>query len=154
MESESIEQPAATQEAESPDPNNLSTKPEGEMVKGAPLSPLIKFSEAIAPVRDFLTNWGNDLFSFWTNPDNQKLLFNLLLLAVAFVSLYILLAMVDAINHVPLLPSLLKLMGMGYSVWFGWRYVVLAKNRQELMVKFEEMKTQIRASQSPEGERE
>ena len=124
------------------------------MVKGEPLSPLIKFSETISPVRDVLSNWSNDFFSFWANPDNQRLLLNILLLGMATLSLYILLVILAAINHLPLLPSLLKLIGMGYSVWFSRRYLILSKNRQELMFKWDKIKSQIISSQSIAGELE
>ena len=151
---EFIEQPAATPEAETSSSNNLSIEPEGKILKEEPSSPLIKLSETISPVRDVLSNWSNDLYSFWANPDNQRLLLNILLLGMALFSLYILLVVLAAINHLPLLPALLKLIGLGYSVWFGGRYLIWSKNRQELMVKWETIKTQIISSQSQAGELE
>jgi hypothetical protein len=40
--------------------------------------------------------------------------------------------LLDFLNKFPLLPSLFELVGFGYSVWFVYRYLLLANTRKEL----------------------
>jgi hypothetical protein len=59
------------------------------------------------------------------------------------VTIYITLAVLDAIDDIPLLSPVLKLVGMGYSAWFVYRYLWKAENRQELWQEFDAFKAQI-----------
>jgi len=38
----------------------------------------------------------------------------------------------DLINALPLLPNIFKLVGFGYTLWFGYQYLLYASNRQEV----------------------
>jgi hypothetical protein len=53
------------------------------------------------------------------------------------------LALLDAVDDIPLLAPSLELIGFGYSVWFVYRYLLRASNRQELAKEVEEIKNQI-----------
>ncbi len=70
------------------------------------------------------------------------------LIVVASITLKITIAVLDAINHLPLLPTFFELIGIGYILWFGKRYVLFAKNRQELSVKIKELKVEVLGSDS------
>ncbi|XP_062221933.1 protein CURVATURE THYLAKOID 1D, chloroplastic-like [Phragmites australis] len=61
----------------------------------------------------------------------------------AFVALWILSSVVSAIDSVPLLPNLLELVGIGYSIWFTARYLLFKESRDELFAKFEDLKQRI-----------
>ncbi len=39
----------------------------------------------------------------------------------------------ELLNKLPLLPSVFELVGFGYSVWFVYRYLLLANTRKELI---------------------
>ena len=39
----------------------------------------------------------------------------------------------ELLNKLPLLPSIFELVGFGYSVWFVYRYLLLANTRKELI---------------------
>ena len=41
--------------------------------------------------------------------------------------------LVDFLNKLPVLPSLFELVGFGYSIWFIYRYLLLADTRKELI---------------------
>ncbi|MBD2176035.1 hypothetical protein H6F42_03755 [Pseudanabaena sp. FACHB-1998] len=41
-------------------------------------------------------------------------------------------ALLDFLNHLPLLPSIFELVGFVYSLWFIYRYLLLATTRKEL----------------------
>lgn len=53
------------------------------------------------------------------------------------------LALLDAVNDIPLLAPSLQLIGFGYSIWFVYRYLLRASNRQELAQEIDEIKNQI-----------
>jgi hypothetical protein len=59
------------------------------------------------------------------------------------VSVKLTLALLSAINEVPLLEPTFELVGLGYSVWFIYRYLLKASNRDELGKEFDKLKSQI-----------
>ncbi|KAK7819425.1 protein curvature thylakoid 1d [Quercus suber] len=40
-------------------------------------------------------------------------------------------------------PKLMEVVGVGYTFWFSYRYLIFKKNREELAVKIEELKQQV-----------
>ncbi len=67
----------------------------------------------------------------------------------AFLSVKLTLAVLDAINDVPVLAPLFELIGLIYSGWFIYRYLLKASNRSELASEVSALKDQVlgRASQ-------
>eukprot|EP00270_Netrium_digitus_P018590 TRINITY_DN708_c0_g1_i1.p1 TRINITY_DN708_c0_g1~~TRINITY_DN708_c0_g1_i1.p1 ORF type:complete len:165 (-),score=29.86 TRINITY_DN708_c0_g1_i1:128-622(-) len=61
----------------------------------------------------------------------------------AVVVLWFSSALVSSINSVPLLPKILELVGLGYSGWFVYRYLLLKERREELKGEIEELKKKI-----------
>ena len=53
------------------------------------------------------------------------------------------LAVLEAINEIPLLAPTFEIIGLGYTVWFGWRYIRLASKRQELLEDINALKDQV-----------
>ena len=43
----------------------------------------------------------------------------------------------------PQLPKLLELVGLGYSAWFVYRYLLFKSSREELLADVEELKKKI-----------
>ncbi|PXF46006.1 Protein CURVATURE THYLAKOID 1A, chloroplastic [Gracilariopsis chorda] len=58
--------------------------------------------------------------------------------SAALIALTVLRAVVSAVDSIPLLPGLLELVGLSYTVWFFWRYVIFKESRQELLDEIEE----------------
>lgn len=58
--------------------------------------------------------------------------------AGALVALTVLRAVVSAVDSLPLLPGALELIGLGYTAWFVWRYVLFKESREELLEEIEE----------------
>jgi len=75
--------------------------------------------------------------------DNKQPLITLGIILLGIVSVKILVAILAAINDIPLLAPMLQLVGLSYSAWFVWRYLWKASNRQELLSEFEALKNQI-----------
>lgn len=72
----------------------------------------------------------------------QKPIVTVTLLVAVLVTIKVVFAMVDAVNDIPLLAPIFELVGMGYSVWFVYRYMLRASTRQELWSEINGIKTQ------------
>jgi hypothetical protein len=79
---------------------------------------------------------------------NRRLLINLGLIAAGFVTLKLTLAMLTAINDLPLLSPTFELVGIGYTIWFVRRYLLEASNRQELQQEIKKVTSQIAGQDS------
>lgn len=90
---------------------------------------------------DFLSKLYDYIGEFLS--DNRKLLINLGLLFGAIVAVKLTLAILDAINDIPLLAPLLQLVGLGYTGWFVYRYLLKESTREELVSEFESLKAQV-----------
>ncbi|KAL3517243.1 hypothetical protein ACH5RR_024145 [Cinchona calisaya] len=61
----------------------------------------------------------------------------------AIVAVWLASIVVGAINSVPLLPKMLELVGLGYTGWFVYRYLLYKSSRKELASDIEALKKQI-----------
>lgn len=93
-----------------------------------------KISAFLADLPDYLT----DFFGEYKRP-----IVTVGLIFGAIVAVKLLLAILDAINDIPLLSPLFELVGMGYTAWFVYRYLWKASNRQELGRDFSALKEQV-----------
>ena len=50
---------------------------------------------------------------------------------------------VGAINSIPVLPKVMELVGLGYSSWFVYRYVLYKDSRKELVEQFDALKNKV-----------
>ncbi len=73
----------------------------------------------------------------------RKPLVTLGLIFGSIVSVKLTLALLGAINDVPLLQPTFELVGLGYSIWFVYRYLLKASNREELGQEFNKLKDQV-----------
>lgn len=61
----------------------------------------------------------------------------------SIVSVKLTLALLGAVNDIPLLQPIFELVGLGYSIWFVYRYLLKASNRQELGQEVNKLKDQV-----------
>lgn len=72
----------------------------------------------------------------------QKPIVTVTLLIAVLVTIKVTFAVVDAVNEIPLLAPIFELVGMGYSIWFVYRYMLRASTRQELWQEINGIKSQ------------
>lgn len=65
-----------------------------------------------------------------------------LILAVG-VGIKVTLAVIQALNDIPLLAPIFELIGIIYSGWFVYRYLLRASNREELWAEVQSLKEQL-----------
>ncbi|MEM9767577.1 MAG: CAAD domain-containing protein [Cyanobacteria bacterium P01_D01_bin.71] len=95
---------------------------------------LDKVSGLLANLPDYVT----DFFKEYKRP-----LVTVGLILAAFISVKLLLAILNAINEVPLLAPAFELVGLGYSAWFVYRFLLKDVNRQELTENITALKDQV-----------
>ncbi|YAF96051.1 MAG: CAAD domain-containing protein [Nodularia sp. CChRGM 3473] len=80
---------------------------------------------------------------------NQRPLINIALILSTVIAVKIVLAVLDAINDIPLLSPTFELIGIGYFTWFSLRYLIKAETRQELTENIRSLKQQIMDDEAP-----
>jgi CAAD domains of cyanobacterial aminoacyl-tRNA synthetase len=65
------------------------------------------------------------------------------LLVIAIITLRIGVAIVGTVNDIPFVKPLFELIGMGYTFWFTYRYLLKESTRKELFGELSLMKKQI-----------
>ncbi|MBA0714985.1 hypothetical protein Golax_013920 [Gossypium laxum] len=61
----------------------------------------------------------------------------------ALVAVWLSSILIGAINSVPLLPKIMELVGVGYTGWFIYRYLLFKSSRKELATDIEALKNKI-----------
>ncbi|MEH2295727.1 CAAD domain-containing protein [Nostoc sp.] len=92
-------------------------------------------------ISQFLGQFPQYLSSFFQNY-KQPLITVALILAAIFTA-KVALALLDAINGIPLLSPLFELVGIAYASWFIFRYLLKASTRQELVDEIQLLKNQF-----------
>ncbi|XP_002984041.2 protein CURVATURE THYLAKOID 1A, chloroplastic [Selaginella moellendorffii] len=83
----------------------------------------------------------SDLKTKWESVENKSTV--LVYGGGALVTLWFSATIVGAINSVPLLPKVMELVGLGYTGWFVYRYLLFKSSRKELLEDVEELKKKI-----------
>ncbi|NEN91953.1 MAG: hypothetical protein F6K48_24820 [Okeania sp. SIO3H1] len=78
----------------------------------------------------------------------QKPIVTLGLILGLIVTLKVMLAVIESLNDIPLLAPTFELIGIVYSGWFIYRYLLRASNRQELSVELQAWKEQLLGEKS------
>jgi hypothetical protein len=90
---------------------------------------------------DFLDQLPNYLGSFFDK--NKQALLTLGLILSVIVTVKVVIAVLDAINGVPLAAPIFEMIGIVYAIWFTFRYLIKAETRQELAHKISSFKQQL-----------
>ena len=102
-----------------------------------------------AKISQFLAEIPQDLNKFYSAYKTP--LIALAVFFASFVTLKVVLAMLAAVNDIPLVSPIFELIGIGYSGWFTFRYLLKAPTRKELAVEIESFKKQITGQNTTEN---
>ncbi|KAI3693982.1 hypothetical protein L1987_76939 [Smallanthus sonchifolius] len=83
----------------------------------------------------------NDLKEKWDAVENKSTV--IVYGGGAVVAIWLSSIVIGAINSVPLLPKILELVGLGYTGWFIYRYLLFKSSRKELATDIESIKKKI-----------
>ncbi len=91
-----------------------------------------------------LPDYLSDFFGEYKRP-----IITLGLIFGSIVSVKLTLALLDAINDIPLLAPTFELVGFAYTAWFIYRYLWKASSRDELLDSFNGFKDQVLGKGNP-----
>jgi hypothetical protein len=72
--------------------------------------------------------------------ENRQVIFTLLSLVLGIITLRGILALLKAVHSVPLISLFFELIGLGYTTWFTFRYLLQSQTREELVQKISDFK--------------
>jgi uncharacterized protein YejL (UPF0352 family) len=98
-------------------------------------------AELADQVSAFLSELPEILTKFFS--EYQRPLLTIGLIITALITVKITLAVLDAVNDIPLLAPIFELIGIGYSGWFIYRYLLRASTRKELVTEVDNIKAQF-----------
>jgi CAAD domains of cyanobacterial aminoacyl-tRNA synthetase len=112
------------------------------------LAPLASDGESSAELKamlgkgvEVISNLDTILGKFFN--EYRQLIVSLGLVFGAIVSVKLTLALLSALNEIPLVEPLLELVGLGYTAWFVVRFMLKSEKRQEFYAKFSDTKESV-----------
>ena len=97
-----------------------------------------QYGERVAAFLQTLPSYVSRFFS-----ENRGPLGTIGLIVLALVSVKLILALLDAIDDIPLIAPTLELIGIAYTGWFIYRYLLTASSRQELSEQIKTLKDRV-----------
>ncbi|MCW5316555.1 hypothetical protein GTQ43_22875 [Nostoc sp. KVJ3] len=97
-----------------------------------------QISRQVSQFFEQLPEYLNSFFKDYKQP-----LITVSLILSAIVTAKLVLAVLDAINDIPLLSPLFELIGISYATWFIFRYLLKVSTRQELSKEIQLLKDQF-----------
>ncbi|MGB7439622.1 MAG: CAAD domain-containing protein [Coleofasciculaceae cyanobacterium] len=120
----------------------VKVEPPGAIVGGVPeTSGDREWQEWVQPVVDVISKLPDYLVVFIEQYKQPLLVLAIFLSGI--IAVKVTLAVLDAINGIPLLAPIFELVGIGYTGWFVWRYLLKVETRQELYAEFQALKAQV-----------
>ncbi len=104
----------------------------------------LKYGEQISGFLATLPEYVSSFFNQYKQP-----LVSVGLIVGAIVTVKVLLAILDSLNDIPLVAPTFELIGIGYSAWFVYRYLLKASTRKELTTEITTLKSQVVGKSAP-----
>jgi hypothetical protein len=98
----------------------------------------LKYGQQISGFLGTLPDYLGNFFNQYKQP-----IVSVGLVVTAIVTVKVLLAVLDSLNDIPLVAPTFELIGIGYSAWFVYRYLLKASTRQELTSEITTLKSQV-----------
>ncbi|WP_008318742.1 CAAD domain-containing protein [Leptolyngbya sp. PCC 6406] len=122
----------------------MTTEPVSGTSQGDETNPqLQEIWEKISGVLGNLPDYVTEFFQEYKRP-----LITVGLIFGAIISVKLLLAILGAVNEIPLLAPTFELVGLAYSGWFVYRFLLRDSNRQELMSNVASLRDQVLGKRS------
>lgn len=145
-------QPNETKLAEAAKTLNADTTRSGAIV-GAGNAPSEfsnqQWQDLVEPIKEIVLRFPGYANAFYS--ENKELVNTIGLFILAGVGVKLTLAILDAVNDIPLLAPLMEIIGLGYTIWFVYRYVWKAESRVELKQEFDGLKKQVMGESAKES---
>lgn len=131
----------ASQTETAQQPAGLKNDPSGAISTASSPAAGQEWQEWLEPVSEFLAKLPDYLGKFFS--DYQQPLITVGLIIAGIITVKLTLALLSAINDVPLLAPVFELVGIAYTAWFVYRYLLQSKTRSELVQEFHSLKAEV-----------
>lgn len=117
--------------------------PENAQIQKLPpaTDPNAQWQQSAKQVADVLGQLPDYLGSFYQQ--YKQPIATVFIILSLIVTLKVLLAVLDAINNIPLLSPIFEVVGISYSTWFAFRYLLKSSTRKELVAEIDSAKNQL-----------
>lgn len=99
---------------------------------------LLQIGSQISHFLEQLPSYIKRFFKAYKSP-----LISLALIFAVIVSLRLIIAVINALNDLPLFAGSFEVIGIGFAIWFVYRYLLKASTRQEIALEIQILKEQI-----------
>jgi hypothetical protein len=106
----------------------------------------MKYGQQISGFLGTLPDYVGNFFNQYKQP-----IVSVGLVVTTIVTVKVLLAVLDSLNDIPLVAPTFELIGIGYSAWFVYRYLLKASTRQELTSEITTLKSQVVGQETSES---
>jgi CAAD domains of cyanobacterial aminoacyl-tRNA synthetase len=113
----------------------------GSITQVSPESYTVNLPDGVKQALDVLGELPTYLGQTYNNNKRAVTIVGLILGIIVGVKLT--LAILSAVNEIPLLAPTFELVGIGYASWFVYRYLLQASTRKELTDEIDSFKTEI-----------
>lgn len=127
------------------EPTDMKTDPAGAIAPAEGEA----WQEALEPVKEFLNKLPDYIGKFYS--DYKDIITVVVIIIGAFITVKLTLALLAAINDLPLLAPMFEIIGIGYTAWFIYRYVWKEENRSELVKDFNRLKSEVLGGNSADS---
>jgi valyl-tRNA synthetase len=100
----------------------------------------VQTQQVLSQVTRFLSGLPDQVGQFFSNYQRPLLVVGAIL--VALIAIKVLTAVLSELNTVPLIQPSFEAVGLGYSLWFVYRYLLTAAKRQDLVAVTRSLKEQ------------
>jgi CAAD domains of cyanobacterial aminoacyl-tRNA synthetase len=102
-------------------------------------------TEQLKDIKDQVVTIVSELPTYVSNffAEYQKPIVTVGLILASGITIKVTLGVLDTLNDIPLVAPFLELVGIGYTAWFVYRYMIKASDRQELLAEIESFKEQV-----------
>ncbi|WP_353931918.1 CAAD domain-containing protein [Okeanomitos corallinicola TIOX110] len=138
------QQPDSTPSVQPEDAFSLGAEKTGNLSKFSPTNTSnsqSQWQQTLKQVVSILDQLPTYLGSFIDN--NKQAILSIVFILSALITVKILVAVLDAVNGVPLLAPIFEIIGIFYAIWFTIRYLLKSESRKELSLKVSAFKQQL-----------
>ncbi|MGL5831818.1 MAG: CAAD domain-containing protein [Waterburya sp.] len=99
---------------------------------------LLQIGSQISHFLEQLPSYIKSFFKAYKSP-----LISIALIFAAIVTLKLMIALINALNDLPLFAASFEVIGIGFVIWFVYRYLLKSSTRQEIALEIQILKEQI-----------
>lgn len=124
--------------SESPNPETIAEPTAQHSNTNSTTEELLQIGSQISHFLEQLPSYIKSFFKAYKSP-----IIGIALILATIVTLRLIIALIGALNDLPLFAATFEVIGIGFVIWFVYRYLLKASTRQEIFLEIQILKEQI-----------